>query len=211
MTRSLAWRFLELGKRIERAVHVASLIQLIQVELKSEESVIEAILDVGDSKMAYRGRYLSVIHRVAAIELMLTDETNPRSLAYQLLSIKEHVANLPSNDSAPFGSPEEQIADSLLHYVKLLRLEDLESSNDPNGNVAKLMERVSSELPKLSELISHRYLIHAGVPRQMGAQNQNSNHKNTDSYGQMHQQDFQSVERKSDVSAGFTDGSSMDS
>ncbi len=211
MTRSLAWRFLELGKRIERAVHVASLIQLIQVELKSEESVIEAILDVGDSKMTYRGRYLSVIHRVAAIELMLTDETNPRSLAYQLLSIKEHVANLPSNDSAPFGSPEEQIADSLLHYVKLLRLEDLESSNDPNGNVAKLMERVSSELPKLSELISHRYLIHAGVPRQMGAQNQNSNHKNTDSYGQMHQQDFQSVERKSDVSAGFTDGSSMDS
>ena len=211
MTRSLAWRFLELGKRIERAIHVASLIELIQEELKDEESVIEAILDVADSMMTYRGRYLSVIHRVAAVELLLTDETNPRSLAYQLLSIKEHVSSLPSNDTMPFRSPEDQIAESLLYHVKMLRFDELDDANDPKGNVAQLMKKVSDELPKLSELVSHRYLIHAGVPRQMGTQDQHSNLKTANSYGIKSQQDFRCVAGEIDEPNGFVDRSASNS
>ena len=68
------------------------------------------MLEVADSIMTYRSRYLAAVNRAAALDLLLTDETNPRSLAYQLVAIADHVAHLPRDESKPLGTPEERIA-----------------------------------------------------------------------------------------------------
>ncbi len=173
MTRTSAWRFLELGRRLERSLHVVSLVQSIPATSGREEGhILEAILEISDSLMTYRSRYLAAVSRTAALDLLLTDETNPRSLAYQLATIADHVASLPRDESKPLGFPEERIALSLLHNVRMLEVDDL---NTPSGGKRSKLERflhqVVDQLPKLSDLIGHRYLIHAGVARQMSEVN----------------------------------------
>ena len=169
MTRTPAWRFLELGRRLERSLHVITLAQSIPGKSLPEEArILEAMLEVVDSLMTYRGRYLAAVNRAAALDLLLTDESNPRSLSYQLAAIADHVKNLPQDESRPLGTPEERIASSLLHGVRMLELEDLSASGSSDRTkLDRFFQRVADQLPKLSDLVSHRYLIHAGVPRQM--------------------------------------------
>jgi uncharacterized circularly permuted ATP-grasp superfamily protein/uncharacterized alpha-E superfamily protein len=169
MTRSPAWRFLELGRRLERSLHVVALVQSILARSNPDEGrTLEAMLEVADSIMTYRGRYLAAVNRAAALDLLLTDETNPRSLAYQLAAIADHVTKLPHDETRPLGTPEERIASSLLHGVRMLDVDDLSAGgNSERTKLGRYLQRVAGQLPKLSDLVSHRYLIHAGVPRQM--------------------------------------------
>jgi len=168
MTRTPVWRFLELGRRIERSLHVVSLVQSTAAAAMPDEGrILEAMLEVVDSIMTYRGRYLAAVNRAAAFDLLLTDETNPRSLAYQLAAIADHIANLPRDESRPLGTAEGRIAASLLHGVRMLEVDDLSAGCGERTKLERFLQRVADQLPKLSDLISHRYLIHARVARQL--------------------------------------------
>lgn len=169
MTRTPAWRFLELGRRLERSVHVVSLVQSIfSPAAAGKGRVLESMLEVADSMMTYQARYMAAVNRAAALDLLLTDETNPRSLAYQLVAIADHVANLPRDESQPLGTPEGRIATSLLHGVRMMDVDDLSAGGaTERTKLSRFLVRVTDQLPQLSDLVSHRYLIHAGVPRQM--------------------------------------------
>ncbi len=168
MTRSPAWRFLDLGRRLERSLHVVSLVQSLSAEGSTDRGrVLEALLEVADSIMTYRSRYLSGFALAAALDLLLTDETNPRALIYQLTAIVDHIANLPRTESEPLGTADERIAGSLLHNVKMLNVEDLTVADGDRTKLERLLHQVAGSLPKLSDLVSHRYLVHAGRPQQM--------------------------------------------
>ena len=171
MTRTHAWRFLELGRRLERALQTITLVQsVLATSSPHQPKVLEAILKVADSLMTYRGRYLAAVHLASALDLLLTDETNPRSLAFQVIAIADHVANLPRGESQPLGTPEDRITSSLVHSIRMLDVEDLNAKH--RGADRSKLERtlllIADQLPKLSELVSHRYLIHGGRPQQMG-------------------------------------------
>ncbi len=167
MTRTPGWRFLELGRRLERSLHIVSLVQsLPKSPLPDESRMLEAMLEVADSLMTYRSRYLAMVHRAGTLDLLITDETNPRSLAYQLAAIAEHVRKLPGDESQPLGAPEERISSSLLYGVRMMDVDDLNATGE-RTKLGRLLLRIAEQLPKLSELVSHRYLIHAGRPRQM--------------------------------------------
>ena len=172
MTRTPAWRFLELGRRLERALYTTSLVQsLLAHSSRQEAKNLEALLKVADSLMTYRGRYLAAVHLATTLDLLLTDETNPRSLVYQLTAIAEHVSNLPHGQKHPLGTPEDRITSSLVHSVRMLDVEDLSAKHvgSERSKLERLLQRVADQLPKLSNLVSHRYLIHAGRPQQMAA------------------------------------------
>ena len=170
MTRTPAWRFLELGRRLERALYTSSLAQsLLATSNPNEGKALEAILRVADSLMTYRSRYLAAVHRATTLDLLLTDETNPRSLAYQLLAIADQIAKLPHGQGQPLGTPEERITSSVVHSIRMLEVEDLSAlrTGAEPTKLQRILLRIADQLPKLSELVSHRYLIHAGRPQQM--------------------------------------------
>lgn len=176
MTRTPAWRFVELGRRLERSLYVVSLVQSLPAASDPREArVLVAMLEVADSLMTYRSRYLAAVNRAAALDLLLTDETNPRSLIFQLAAIADHVAKLPRDETRPLGSPEERIASSLLHGARMLEVDDLGvGGGTVRTKLDKFLKRVADQLPKLSDLISHRYLIHAGVPQQLAEGNRST-------------------------------------
>ena len=167
MTRTQVWRFLELGRQIERVWHTATILQSTLVDVSVPESmVIEVVLESCDSIMTYRGRYLSTLQAEAAIDLLVTDDTNPRSLVFQLNRIQDHVSRLPSAGQAVLGQ-DERLAMSLHNSIRLSEPRDLAHAEDgQRRSLDRLMQRLLDQIPKLSNAISQRYLIHAGLPRQ---------------------------------------------
>jgi uncharacterized alpha-E superfamily protein len=103
MVRGPGWRFLDLGRRLERAVLLLGLIEATLSDAPVDDvaqPVYDLVLGASESLVAYRRRYRSDV-RIAAIEdLLVHDDSNPRSLAFQLDRINEHLAALPWNPDA---------------------------------------------------------------------------------------------------------------
>ena len=168
-TRNPIWRFLELGRRLERAWNAATLLQtMLTVPCDNEGPILEATLVASDSIMTYRSRYLATLRADAVIDLLLTDETNPRSILFQIEKVHEHVTNLPFARQAILG-PDERLAISLQNAVKLADpIELARTSEGQRKALDRLLQRLIDQIPKLSDAVNQRYLIHAGLPRQFG-------------------------------------------
>ncbi|HEX6985631.1 MAG TPA: circularly permuted type 2 ATP-grasp protein, partial [Planctomycetaceae bacterium] len=167
MTRSQGWRFLDIGRRLEHALHVARLLSAAAPDLGREEaSILESLLDAGDSLMTYRSRYMANLQAAAVLDLLLTDDTNPRSVAFQLNTLVRHIDDLPRDDRQAGLWAEQRQALTLLHAVRTF--DPLSLGPDPgrDGELAGLLQQIAYGLPELSDAITHRYLHHSGVSRQ---------------------------------------------
>ncbi len=72
--------------------------------------------------MTYRGRYKSAFQLAPVLDLLLADESNPKSLAFQFSQLADHVEHLPQQSERRFSCPEERIAWQMLTTVRLLDL-----------------------------------------------------------------------------------------
>lgn len=166
MTRTLGWRFLDLGRRIERACQtVASLSVLLGGKLDDQTMVLEDILQLQDSFMTYRNRYLGNLELSAVLDLVVIDESNPRSLASQLGIIHQHVEELPRDSSMAVLTIEQRTALSLYNWVRLADAFEL-AQVGPSAeytSLNRLLGRMSDKLPTLSDALSARFLIHTGA------------------------------------------------
>ncbi|MFN0196692.1 MAG: circularly permuted type 2 ATP-grasp protein [Planctomycetaceae bacterium] len=170
MTRTQGWRFLDIGRRLERALYTLNLVRNAVVVIGEKESVVlDAILEVADSSMTYRTRYLANFQVAPVIDLLLTDETNPRSVAFQLAVLSDHIENLPRERNQPLRHLEQRLIMSALHSVRMADVVVLSEMHKDGERtyLDRLLSRISTMLPTLSDAISHRYLIHAGSPRQL--------------------------------------------
>jgi uncharacterized circularly permuted ATP-grasp superfamily protein/uncharacterized alpha-E superfamily protein len=109
MTQLAGWRFLELGCRIERAIITARLARCFALT-GAPEGGLEVLLELADSQITYRQRYVMVAARAPVIDLVVLDPNNPRSVAFQLDRIEAHLAALPGRSAAGRLSPVQQIA-----------------------------------------------------------------------------------------------------
>ena len=95
--RGPAWRFLDVGRRVERALAVLGSVEGalgVDSSPMALQPLAEAVLDANESLVAYRRRYRSDVDLDAVLELLLRDDSNPRGLAFQLDRLREHVAAL---------------------------------------------------------------------------------------------------------------------
>ena len=102
MNRVAGWRFLEVGRRIERGVNTARMGRYFANSGSSAED-LDILLDLIDSQITYRSRYLTGVALFPVRDMVLLDPFNPRSLAFQVARIGEHLENLPqlNNDGMP--------------------------------------------------------------------------------------------------------------
>ena len=165
MNRGPSWRFLELGRCIERTSATARL--LLSAEFKrgpSVPGVLKSLVEVLDVRMTYRFRYRENFHRNAVLDLTITDETNPRSLAHQIDRLVSQVDRLPGYEARPLRSEEMRIVMQAAHAVRMLTSDDLAATN-PKTVVAAL-KKVEESMGHLSDTLTRKYLVHSGVPRQ---------------------------------------------
>jgi uncharacterized circularly permuted ATP-grasp superfamily protein/uncharacterized alpha-E superfamily protein len=166
MIRSPAWRLLDIGRRVEHARNVLHLLKSILVKgAPIDRAVLKALLEVIDCRMTYRSRYLDNLQQNAVLDLCLTDETCPRSIVTQLVALVEHVDELPSDTSTPLRTSEKRAVMSAVHSIRMLPAEVL-SSKSPEP-LLKVLNEVDDKLRALSELLTRKYLLHSGQPRQI--------------------------------------------
>ena len=151
MTRTQGWRFLDIGRRLERALHTVALAQNMLIDVDAHDApVLEAFLEVADSLMTYRSRYLATLQAAPVLDLVLTDETNPRSVAYQLVTLADHVENLPRERNQPLRSPEQRIVLSLLSAVRMADMDTLRRPprRGERTKLDRLLGRIHEQLPR---------------------------------------------------------------
>jgi uncharacterized alpha-E superfamily protein len=94
MVRGPAWRFLDIGKRIERAIALCRMARHFGDPALGLEP-LGTLLDLCDSQITYRSRYLAGPQRGPVLDLLLLDAENPRSLVFQVQALAAHFASLP--------------------------------------------------------------------------------------------------------------------
>ncbi len=168
MTRNHGWRFLDMGRRLERAKHHAGLMRTLLVAGDpQEDGGLVLLLELADSFMTYRSRYLTTPILPPVIDLLLLDETNPRSIAFQIAALSAHVDELPRDADRIVRSDQQRL---ILALLTELRLCDIVALCETSGSGRRraldaVFASILTKLPKLSELISRDYFSHAEVRR----------------------------------------------
>jgi len=180
MTRGPGWRFLDMGRRVERA---AAAIQVIGGTLAAPrphafasgvrpdaQRLEEMLLEIADSSMTYRNRYPGVLEAAPLIDLLVIDETNPRSIGFQFAALAEHVAALPGDDSSPVLSGECRAVMAAVSQLRLADVERLAAVDDLGGRreLATLLARLEALVRDFADAITHRYLVHSTPRRRLG-------------------------------------------
>ena len=165
MTRGPLWLFLDAGRRIERA---GSIVDTLGGALAAAEGEFEVpmdlLLEVWDSVMTYRSRYLASPRLAAVFDLLMCDEANPRSLAFQLAALDSQVDRLVSfSGDTGFLRPEQKMMTVLCGIVRTTDVMVLARYDHDGGfdDAERLLETFRSRLWELSELISREYFTHA--------------------------------------------------
>lgn len=170
MTRGLAWQFLDMGRRLERSMQIGTLIrETLTSPGASEGPVLEALLEVADSSMTYRRRYLGGVEVAAVLDLLLLDEGNPRSLGFQMACLFDDVEKLPKLPGREGRTPEQRVILSTLTALRLAEVNLLAtvSHRDSREDLKSLLNRLIDELPLLSDRISESYFTHLQTSRHL--------------------------------------------
>lgn len=170
MTRGDGWRFLDIGRRLERAIQM---VELLRKGLPREElggvGVLEAILEMADSSITYRSRYLTSVQVDLVLDLVLADEANPRATAFRLARLREHIGELPGSKTATRRPAEERMALSLLNTVQLVDVRELARSGSRATAEARedLLGKLIADLSLLSDSLTRAYFSHAAQSRRL--------------------------------------------
>jgi len=170
MTRGLAWRFLDMGRRLERATGTVTLLhETLAAPVEREAALLEAVLEAADSGMTYRRRYLNRLEAAPVLDLLLADEGNPRSVIFQVNSLVDHITGLPRDPAVAVRTPEQRVALELRAQLQLADIDVLATPVDgERSRLLALLERWTEALPELSDSLSASYLSHATLSRQLG-------------------------------------------
>jgi uncharacterized circularly permuted ATP-grasp superfamily protein/uncharacterized alpha-E superfamily protein len=95
MNRAAGWRFLEMGRRAERAINTARFARQFAYDEAGDED-LDVLLTLVDCQITYRSRYLVGPSLAPVRDLAVLDPYNPRSVAFQVAALNEHIAALPS-------------------------------------------------------------------------------------------------------------------
>ncbi len=159
MGRGHGWRFLVLGRRIERALGIAALLRGTGLAQGAgpDRPALEVVLELIVARMAYRDRHGSSVRRGPALALLLTDLDHPRSLAFQLDVIATKLGNLPK---PPVTTAESPAADAAALVREARGLLDALNPADPAA-VTALVERLDTLLPEVSNRVGQAWFSHA--------------------------------------------------
>ncbi|HEV7575961.1 MAG TPA: circularly permuted type 2 ATP-grasp protein [Caldimonas sp.] len=157
MTRGIGWRFVSMGRRVERLATMCSTLQVAIDEGRTHE--LDWLLELADSSVTYRSRYLAAPEWLPVLDMVMRDVANPRSLAFQAKGLEDFIARLESTHGA-FASAILAPAHAALHA---LAPGDLHPESEHLADVIGQLQRAAYAI---SDAASLKFFSHA-VPRSM--------------------------------------------
>ena len=164
MSRDDGWRFLSLGRHLERLHFVSCTLSDVAPDQASAGSgLLEWLLELSDSLLTYRVRHRQQPEWESVVDLMLIDERNPRSARFQLAKLVKHVSLLP--DAGLIDELEEM--EELLHDCRPdINAEQGELFGRAEQRLETLLIGCQNVSVRLGAALSLRYFSHVDeVPR----------------------------------------------
>jgi uncharacterized circularly permuted ATP-grasp superfamily protein/uncharacterized alpha-E superfamily protein len=152
MTRGLGWRFLSLGRRVERLSWSCSVLQVAIEEGRSHG--LDWLLELTDSTFTYRSRYLVAPEWLPVLDLLLREEANPRSVGFQLKGLSEYIAKLELRHG-------RVASDVLSPAMTALRGFDLRDLDPDSPALARLLQEMQHSAHAVSDALTHKFFSHA--------------------------------------------------
>jgi uncharacterized circularly permuted ATP-grasp superfamily protein/uncharacterized alpha-E superfamily protein len=172
MVRSVGWRFMELGKRVERSEQIITTLKILTAPVAGEadrSTLLMALLTTMDVVITYRRRSRQRAGIELALELVMLDSSNPRSLLFQLERLRQHLVELPGMN--PGSSTLEEEERTLLDAVTRLKLARLPQLLAIADDKRPAMEELLTDLDKLlldfNTLISDKHFDHRTDTQQL--------------------------------------------
>lgn len=168
MTRDEGWRFLILGRRIERLAGLSALLALV---LKAEESerelMLEWLLEASNSIVTYRSRYRRTPELLPVVHLLVFDRSNPHSVLFQILELKQEL-RLSAQELGQI--PPEQ-PDALERRLAQFDLTALEADHCAGAclRLGALLADVEQSAYALSDEVHRRFFIHTVHRSRLGS------------------------------------------
>jgi uncharacterized alpha-E superfamily protein len=164
MTRDEGWRFLMIGRRLERLQFLSSsLAAFLRGAAAFDQAGLEWLLELGNSSITYRSRYLAVAQLIPVLDLLLFDEQNPHAVLFQLKLVTRTLKRL--NDD--FGVPRETGLAQLVERLARFDLGCLENSLFGEASVraaldglADLLQEVADASGQVSDRLALRHFAH---------------------------------------------------
>lgn len=141
------WSFLDLGKRTERAINTCRYARQF-VDADATAETLDALLELINSQISYRSRYLVGPARAPVLDMTILDPFNPRSVGFQALQIDERLAALPSLRDNGVLEPTRRLA------VRLRA--DLEAEEAHRLDTSKILS-IEQQFMSLADAIAARY------------------------------------------------------
>ncbi|WP_372741399.1 circularly permuted type 2 ATP-grasp protein [Neptunomonas sp.] len=172
MVRGLGWRFMDMGRRVEKAIQAVRLLRSALVQVLPEDEqlrVLEAVLLSSETLITFRRRdnYDSDMER--GLELLLNDSSNPRSVFYQVELLRQHLSELRSTAHGPGLEKEDRYLLEASSVIQLSTLEELVMHDDNQairGGLDQLLGRLEHLLQETSSQISSKYFDQVKVHQQ---------------------------------------------
>ena len=124
--------------------------------------------------MTYRSRYFTTLQPVAVLDVLMADETNPRSLDFQLNHLADLYQKMPRHVPADLHAMQHAVA-----MLRSFTLQDIayplpgltpnHGHSDERARLEHTLKELSVLLPTWSNNLSNNYFSHArGIPINIG-------------------------------------------
>jgi uncharacterized circularly permuted ATP-grasp superfamily protein/uncharacterized alpha-E superfamily protein len=172
MVRGVGWRFMELGKRVERAQQIITTLRALITPVTNEldqSILLTTLLTSMEVLITYRRRHRNRTGIELGLELVMLDPTNPRSLLFQLETLQRHMLELPRAGGNTGELEEEERA--LLEAITTLKLSRLPKLLVTSSNEREELDRLLKQLEELlldfNSLVSDKHFDHRADAQQL--------------------------------------------
>jgi len=161
MSREVGWHFLELGRRIERAVFSVRVLKSYVMQGNIyDKFMVENLLNINDIRITYTRRYRHRIEADSALDILLFDESNPRSLGYQLARIRDFVPVLPAKTEG-VRPPAEKLSLRLYTTYRVADIREIFGTDDAAKRMETWLNEIDLYLGDLSRSLGETYFNYA--------------------------------------------------
>ncbi|MFT4087208.1 MAG: circularly permuted type 2 ATP-grasp protein [Gordonia sp. (in: high G+C Gram-positive bacteria)] len=154
LVRDPGWLMMDIGRRIERTLGLVALTREVVVPVtdpETESALLDAYLVTSESSVTHRRLYPGPARPRTAMELMLFDETNPRSAIFQLTTLRADFAGLP--DELRSGTTE-RIVEDLITTLRRFDALDVDSVDEGRRTeLDKLLASLREGLREVSDVL----------------------------------------------------------
>ena len=148
MYRFLGWRFLTIGRTLERGMGIAGILAVLS-DPEAPPGALDLAIELGDSILTHRRRFTVAASRETVIDLLALDPMNPRSLRNQIDGMAAQVEMLPGAARSGVLSPLARA---------MLRLQTDAATSQPETLDGAALLALRGDMAALSDLLTETYL-----------------------------------------------------